>query len=97
MSNPLVQAERRRQLAELDSLLNELEWLNLADRSDVPDRLAAKLEQAGVQAAVDKGPMELIDAVFRLQRPFLRPNPNRVRPQVATRLRPASVDGWVIA
>lgn len=93
----MVRDERRRQLAELDSLLNELEWLNLADRREVPDRLATRLEQVGVRAAVEKRPMELIEAVFRLQRPFLRPNPNRVRPQVAPRFRPATVEGWVLA
>ena len=97
MSNSLVQAERRRQLAELDSLLNELEWLNLEDRIEVPDRLAAKLERFGVRVAVGKRPMELIEAVFKLQRPFLRPNPSRVRVQASPRLRPAAVKGWVLA
>jgi hypothetical protein len=79
----------------LDGLLSELEWLNLLDRIDVPDDLAARLEQRGVGAPSKKGPPELIEAVFNLQRPYLRPNPTLVRPQAAPNIRQPVAAGWV--
>lgn len=91
----MIRTERRRRLAELDSLLSELEWLNVANRSDVPDDLAARLERRGVGAPAKKGPPELIEAVFNLQRPFLRPNPAAVRPQAAPNIRRPVAVGWV--
>jgi hypothetical protein len=87
VSNSLIRAERRRLLAELDNLLNELEWLNLANRNKVPHELATRLESRGVGAAEKKAPPELIEAIFDLQRPFLRPNPSAVRPNAASNLR----------
>ena len=95
VSNLLIRTERRRRLTELDNLLNELEWLNLANRCDVPAGLATRLEQRGVGAASKKGPPELIEAVFGLQRPYLRPNPTAVRPQAAPSLRPPVAAGWL--
>jgi len=95
VSNLLIRTERRRRLTELDNLLNELEWLNLANRCDVPAGLATRLEQRGVGAASKKGPPELIEAVFELQRPFRRPNPTAVRPQAAPSLRPPVAAGWL--
>jgi hypothetical protein len=95
VSNSLIRTERRRRLAELDNLLNELEWLNLANRCDVPDDLAIRLELRGVGAPAKKGPPALIEAVFNLQRPFLRPNPTAVRPQAAPSLRQPVAAGWL--
>ena len=86
MNHSLIRTEQRRRLAELDDLLNELEWLNLANRNDVPDDLATRLERRGVGAA-SKSPPELIEAVFDLQRPFLRPNPSAVRPNATPNFR----------
>jgi hypothetical protein len=96
VSHSLIRTERRRHLAVLDNLLNELEWLNLANRCDVPDDLATRLEQRGVGAASKKGPPELIEAVFNLQRPFLRPNSTAVRPQAVPSLRQPVAAGWLI-
>jgi hypothetical protein len=91
----MIRTERRCRLAELDTLLNELEWLNLANRCDVPEDLATRLEQRGIGAASKKGPPELIEAVFELQRPYLRPNPTTVRPQAAPSLRRPVASGWI--
>jgi len=96
MNHSLIRTERRRRLTELDNLLNELEWLNLANRSDVPNDLATKLELRGVGAA-SKSPPELIEAVFDLQRPFLRQNPSAVRPNARPNLRHPVAAGWLNA
>ena len=93
--NRLITTERRRRLAELDNLLGELEWLNLADRCDVPDDLATRLEARGVGAPAKKRPPELIEAVFNLQRPFLRQNPSSVRTQAGPSLKRPVATGWV--
>lgn len=95
MAHTLIRKERRRRLADLDRLLNELEWLNLADRDEVPDGLATQLELQGVGAARKKVPSELIEDVFELQRPFLRPNPLAARPNVAPSVRRPVAAGWV--
>lgn len=95
MSNTQQRAERRRRLAELDGLLGELEWLNLADRLDVPNDLATRLEKFGIRSAGRKRPFQLIEAVFDLQRPFLRPNPTAVRTQESLPKRLHAVEGWV--
>jgi len=87
--------ERCRRLVELDGLLAELEWLNLADRSVVPQDLADRLERFGIRAAAKKLPFQLIEAVFDLQRPFLRSHPAAVRTHEAPRKAPRAVEGWV--
>jgi hypothetical protein len=96
MSDPQQREERRRRLAELDGLLGELEYLNLADRRDVPADLANRLEQQGVRAAARKLPFQLMDAVFDLQRPILRTHPAAVRSQPSVRKAPQTVTGWVL-
>ena len=95
MSNLSIRTERRRRLAELNNLLDELEWLNLANRRDALDDLAIRLELRGVGAPAKKGPLELIEAVFNLQHPFLRPNPTTVRPHAAPSHRQPVAAGWV--
>jgi hypothetical protein len=95
MTHLLIRKERRRRLADLDHLLYELESLNLADRDEVPDGLATQLELQGVGAARKKVPSELIEDVFELQRPFLRPNPLAARPNLAPSVRRPLAAGWV--
>jgi hypothetical protein len=95
MSNPSIRSERRRRLAELDDLLDELEWLNLSDCRDVPDDLLCRLEARGIGAPSKMRPPELIEAVFDLQRLYLRPNPTSVRTHEAPAPRTPVLAGWV--
>ena len=88
--------DRRRRLAELDGLLGELERLNLANRTEVPQDLAIRLEKFGIRSAARKRPPQLIEVVFDLQRPFLRSKPSAVGIQDMTTKRPRAVEGWML-
>jgi hypothetical protein len=61
----------RSRLYRLDLLLNELEALNLADSTLLPQEVAADLQDAGVQRPAERSVTELIDQVFELQEPIL--------------------------
>jgi hypothetical protein len=43
---------RRRKIRHIDGLLNELEMLNLADQTEVPERLAMELNRLLAESAV---------------------------------------------
>ena len=70
---------RRSCLNQLDALLAELEMLNLRGAKSVPEDLGSRLEAAGVRQPQRLQPPKLIESVFDLQRPYLRPNPASVR------------------
>ena len=95
MNRSLMRSERRRRLADLDGLLNELEWLNLSNCIEVPVELASRLEMQGVGAPSKKIPSELIEDVFELQRPFLRPNPSAAKPNAVPIARQPVMAEWL--
>jgi hypothetical protein len=73
---------RRIQLRHLDSLLTELEALNLRDARVLPDALSDKLRAAGIGHRSDARVSTVIDLVFRAQEAFLRQQPT-TRPRSA--------------
>ncbi len=61
----------RSRLYRLDDLLEQLELLNLAESRQVPQDVAAALQDAGVRNPSERSVTELIDQVFELQEPIL--------------------------
>ena len=72
------QVYRRDQLRNLDSLLMELETLNLREVPGIPTSLLQRLRRAGVGYRDGAPVSEIIDQVFRAQEAFLQPLPNTV-------------------
>jgi hypothetical protein len=68
-----TEAVRRFELQRLDTLLSELESLNLEDRFKVPENLGHRLRRAGVGYPREATVSEVIDLVFRAQERFLQP------------------------
>jgi hypothetical protein len=64
-------SERRQQLRRLDDVLEALEQLNLNDRKELPDVLAARLESLGVDQPRDYTITQLIEKVWGVQQPYL--------------------------
>ena len=79
-----AEAIRRIQLHRLDSLLAELEALNLRGVSVVPHDLSLRLRSAGVGHPTAATVSDVIDLVFRSQERYLQPMPGaRVRSRSA--------------
>jgi hypothetical protein len=66
---------RRIQLHRLDTMLAELEGLNLRGVDIVPDHLANRLRAVGVGHPREATVTEVIDLVFRAQERYLAPMP----------------------
>jgi hypothetical protein len=69
----IVQIHRpsRERLRRLDSVLDDLEDLNLSDLSEIPVRIGDALIDLGVDDPYLHSITELIDRVFELQEPVL--------------------------
>lgn len=72
----------RHRLRRLDSLLDQLEALNLAEITPLPRRIATALQNAGVESPAERTVTELIDRVFDLQEPILKLMASRGRRRV---------------
>ena len=64
---------RRRALARLDDVLDQLEETNLREEGCPPDRALEELRDLGVADPESYSPTDLIDIVFGAQRPLLKP------------------------
>ena len=62
----------RVRLWRLDRLLDQLEELNLRDRTRVSNRVGRTLEDIGVDNPYSRTVTELMDRVFELQEPLLK-------------------------
>ncbi|MGI8608357.1 MAG: hypothetical protein ACR2MY_03900 [Candidatus Dormibacteria bacterium] len=74
----LQAAYRRNQLRNLDTLLMELETMNLREVELMPRSLCERLRRAGVVFRDGAAASEIIDLVFRTQEAYLSPLPNTV-------------------
>jgi len=63
--------ERRRTLRRLDDILEALEQLNLQDRRDLPDMLAIRLIELGINDPRKHTVPQLIEKVWGVQQPYL--------------------------
>ena len=68
----MTEAENRRNnLRRLDDILEALEQLNLAEKRDLPDLLAMRLVELGVEEPRKFTIAQLIEKVWAVQQPFL--------------------------
>ena len=68
----MTEADNRRQnLRRLDDILEALEQLNLAEKRDLPDLLAMRLVELGVEEPRKHSIAQLIERVWAVQQPFL--------------------------
>lgn len=68
----MTDADNRRQnLRRLDDILEALEQLNLADQRELPDLLAMRLVELGVEDPRRHSIAQLIEKVWAVQQPFL--------------------------
>jgi len=63
--------ERRRQLRQLDEMLDALEQLNLREETRVPGRICRRLADLGIHDWANSTINELIERVLVLQEPLL--------------------------
>ena len=63
--------ERRRALRRLDDLLEALEVLNLADARRIPEAVAERLEELGIEEPRGQSIARLIELVWKAQEPYL--------------------------
>lgn len=63
--------ERRRSLRRLDDLLEALEVLNLADSRRVPEQVADRLRELGIEEPHQQSIARLIELVWKAQEPYL--------------------------
>ncbi|MDQ6748137.1 MAG: hypothetical protein M3010_08560 [Candidatus Dormibacteraeota bacterium] len=80
---------RRSQLNRLDSILDALERLNLADTTRLPSDLRQDLELAGVHVPARPNITDLIERVWELQEEYLDREEGGEHQGVASR-RPAA-------
>lgn len=73
-----VQVSRRNHLRILDTILIDLETLNLREIGAIPPSLHDRLRRAGVECRDGAPVSEVIDRVFRAQEPHLQPLPTIV-------------------
>ena len=66
-----IHRSARDRLRQLDSILDDLEDLNLGDLTEIPVRIANALIDLGVDEPYLHSITELIDRVFELQEPVL--------------------------
>jgi hypothetical protein len=63
--------ERRQQLRRLDDILEALEQLNLHDITTLPDVVAVRLREIGIETPERHSITQLIEKVWAVQQPFL--------------------------
>ena len=63
--------ERRSSLRRLDDILDELEQLNLHDRTELPQPVAESLVLLGVEDPYGSSIPQLIERVWAMQQPYL--------------------------
>lgn len=63
--------ERRQQLRRLDDVLEALEQMNLHDQRELPDFLAARLVEIGIEKPHQHSVTQLIEKVWAVQQPYL--------------------------
>lgn len=63
--------DRRNRLRRLDDILEALEQMNLRDVAELPDILAERLVEIGIDAPHQYSAPVLIEKVWGLQQPFL--------------------------
>ena len=71
-------AYRRSQLRNLDTILGDLESMNLREVGTLPRSLCERLRRAGVVFTEGAAASELIDLVFRAQEAYLSPMPTTI-------------------
>ena len=76
MSDPdgerqIAPEERRQQLRRLDDVLEALEQLNLHDQKELPDFVAARLVELGIERPHQHTVTQLIEKVWAIQQPYL--------------------------
>lgn len=69
--NPIPADERRQQLRRLDDVLEALEQLNLHDIRELPDFVAARLVELGIERPHQHSVTHLIEKVWAIQQPYL--------------------------
>ncbi len=67
----MPQEERRQNLRRLDDVLEALEQMNLHDRKELPDSLASRLVEIGIEKPHQYSITQLIEKVWAVQQPFL--------------------------
>lgn len=67
---------RRTALRRLDDLLEKLERANLADLAEPPPSVMRELIEAGLPDPLSYTIPQLIEIVFKTQRPLMRANPD---------------------
>ena len=65
------ESERRGSLRRLDDILENLEQLNLHDKTDLPDRVAEALVMLGIESPHGVPIPQLIERVWAMQQPYL--------------------------
>ena len=68
---PLPADERRRQLRRLDDVLEALEQLNLNEVRELPDYVAERLVELGIEKPHRFTVTQLIEKVWAVQQPYL--------------------------
>ena len=68
---------RRQALRRLDTLLDRLERVHLAELEELPEGLVDELAESGLSQPDSFTVPELIEIVFNTQRPLMAANPNR--------------------
>lgn len=63
--------ERRNNLRRLDDILEALEQLNLNDVKTLPEVLATRLAEIGIESPASQSIPHLIEKVWAVQQPFL--------------------------
>lgn len=69
--HPIPADERRQQLRRLDDVLEALEQLNLHERRELPDFLAVRLVEIGIERPHQHSVTQLIEKVWAIQQPYL--------------------------
>jgi hypothetical protein len=67
----MFEEERRQSLRRMDDVLDVLEQLNLNDITELPDMVARRLVELGVENPHDFAIPQLIEKVWAKQQPFL--------------------------
>ena len=64
-------SERRGSLRRLDDILENLEQLNLHDKTELPDHIAEALVLLGIESPHGVPVPQLVDRVWAMQQPYL--------------------------
>lgn len=68
---PIPADERRNQLRRLDDVLEALEQLNLHDVRELPDFVAERVVELGIERPHQYTVTQLIEKVWAIQQPYL--------------------------